>query len=48
VNEQLLVFPPPSVAVQVTVVIPTKNVEPLAGLQLTVAVPQLSVAVGAV
>lgn len=37
-----------SVAVQVTVVVPTLNVEPEAGAQTTGAAPQLSVAVGAV
>ena len=37
-----------SLAVQVTVVVPLAKVEPLAGLHTTVALPQLSVAVGAV
>lgn len=36
-----------SLAVQVTVVMPTAKVEPEAGTQLTVGVPQLSLAVGA-
>jgi len=42
------VFPTPSVAVQVTVVMPLVNVVPAAGRQATVALPQLSVAVGGV
>jgi hypothetical protein len=37
-----------SVAVQVTVVVPAAKVEPDAGEQTTVGVPQLSVAVGSV
>src|SRR6266571_2877058 len=45
---QALVLPLPSVAVQVTIVVPLTNVLPLAGEQTTGAVPQLSVAVGAV
>ena len=46
VNEQLDVFPAPSVAVQVTVAVaPTVNVLPDAGEHATVA-EQLSVAVG--
>jgi len=36
-----------SEAVQVTVVVPTAKVVPEAGTQLTVGVPQLSLAVGA-
>jgi len=47
VNVQLLVFPTASVAVAVTVVVPTGNTEPEATLVETFAVPQLSVAVGA-
>ena len=39
-------LPPASVAVQVTVVVPTGNVEPEAGTHATVAVPQSSLAVG--
>jgi hypothetical protein len=46
VKEHVEVFPPPSVAVQVTVVAPSGNVEPDAGTQATVAEPQSSVAVG--
>jgi hypothetical protein len=42
-NEQLAVLPEPVVAVQVTVVVPTGNIEPLAGLQTTVAPGQLPV-----
>src|SRR6266571_5929537 len=45
---QALVLPLPSVAVQVTIVVPLTNVLPLAGAQATEALPQLSVAVGAV
>ena len=37
-----------SEAVQVTVVVPTGKQKPEGGLQLTVALPQLSVAVGGV
>src|SRR5438876_251645 len=37
VNVQAFVLPAPSVAVQVTVVVPLMKVEPLAGLQATVA-----------
>jgi hypothetical protein len=44
VNEQLDVFPSASVAVLLTVVVPTGNREPEAGTELTVA-EQLSVAV---
>ena len=41
----MLVFPPPSVAVEVTVVAPVLKVLPDAELDTTVALPQLSVAV---
>ena len=41
-------FGDPSVAVHVTVVTPTGNVDPEAGVQLAVAPGQLSVAVGTV
>src|SRR5205814_816040 len=37
-----------SLAVQLTVVVPLAKIEPLAGVQTTVALPQLSVAVGGV
>ena len=47
VNEQVPVLPAESVAVQVTVVVPTGKVEPDAGEQIVVAL-QLSVAVGVV
>jgi hypothetical protein len=46
VKEQEAVFPPPSVAVQVTVVAPSGKVDPEAGTHETVAEPQSSVAVG--
>lgn len=46
VNEQLAVKPDVSVAVQLTVVAPTPNVEPLGGEQTTPATPQLSVTLG--
>jgi hypothetical protein len=45
VNEQLAVLPEASVAVQVTVLVPFANVEPLAGEQLLVVPGQLSVGV---
>jgi hypothetical protein len=45
VNEQLAVLPAASVAVQVTVLVPFANVEPLAGEQLLVTPGQLSLAV---
>ena len=45
VNEQVAVFPDVSVAVQVTVVVPTGNIEPLAGEQTVIALGQLSEAV---
>jgi hypothetical protein len=44
-NEQLAVLPLVSVAVQVTVVVPSGKVEPGAGEQLVVTPGQLSVAV---
>jgi len=47
VNEQLLVLPAASVAVQVTDVAPVPKLEPLAGTQLTVTPGQLSLADGA-
>jgi hypothetical protein len=46
VKVHVAALPPPSVAVQVTVVVPTGKVEPDAGTHATVAVPQSSVAVG--
>jgi hypothetical protein len=46
VNEQLLVLPEASVAVQVTVVVPIGKQEPLGGLQTTMTPGQLSEAVG--
>ena len=46
VKVQLAVLPDSSVAVQVTVVVPTGKVEPEAGLQAVDAPEQLSVAVG--
>src|SRR3990172_104589 len=45
VNEQLVVLPAASVAVQVTVVAPTGKVEPEGGLHCKVRPGQLSVAV---
>ena len=46
VNEQLAVLPDASLTVQLTVVVPFKNVEPDGGLQVGVPTPgQLSVAV---
>ena len=47
VNEQLAVRAEASVAVQVTVVVPSWKVEPEAGTQLTETPGQLSLAVGA-
>src|ERR1041385_8619297 len=44
VNVQLLMLPPASVTVLVTVVTPTGNVLPLGGVLTTLATPQLSVA----
>jgi hypothetical protein len=44
-NEQLLLLPDASVAVQVTLVEPAGKVEPLAGVQALVTPGQLSVAV---
>ena len=44
VKVQVLVLPLASVAVQVTVVVPSGNVEPLAGLQLMLEPGQLSLA----
>jgi hypothetical protein len=46
VNEQVAVLPLASVAVQVTVVVPTGMIEPEAGTHATVTPGQLSVAVG--
>ena len=48
VNVHVPVFADASVAVHVTVVVPTGNDEPDAGTQLTVAPGQLSDAVGVV
>jgi hypothetical protein len=45
-NEQVAVLPDESVAVQVTVVVPTGKIDPLAGEQTTVATEQLSIAAG--
>ena len=42
---QVPVLPLTSVAVTVTIVVPTLNVDPLAGLKMIVLIPQLSVAV---
>ena len=47
-NVQFAVFAEVSVAVQVTVVVPTANVEPLAGTHIAVAPGQLSAGVGVV
>jgi hypothetical protein len=41
-------LPPTSVALQVTVVVPSGKVEPEDGAQVMLATPQLSVAVGGV
>ena len=46
VNEQLLVLPEGSVAVQVTVVVPIANIEPESGAHTTVVPGQLSDVVG--
>src|SRR5436190_2034080 len=46
VKVQTLVLPVESAAVQVTVLVPLPNVEPLAGRQATITPAQLSVAVG--
>ena len=48
VKVQLAVFADVSVAVQVTVVVPTANVDPLAGAHDAVAPGQLSPGVGVV
>jgi hypothetical protein len=47
VNEQLAVLAAASVAVQLTVVVPSGKLEPEAGTQAVVTPGQLSVAVGA-
>lgn len=47
-NEQLAVLPEASVAVHVTVVVPTGKVAPDGGTQATVAPGQLSTGVGVV
>jgi hypothetical protein len=47
VNEQEARFPDASVAVQVTVVVPTGNVEPEGGTHCEVTPGQLSLEVGA-
>ena len=44
VNVQRFVFPEASVATLVTVVVPTGKVEPDGGVETTVTLPQLSVA----
>jgi hypothetical protein len=46
VNEQVLVFPEASVAVQVTVVVPGEKKEPDAGVQTEVTPGQLSLKLG--
>jgi len=46
VKLQVLVLPEASVAVQLTVVVPTVNIEPLAGLHTVLAPGQLSVGAG--
>src|SRR5262249_22565441 len=46
VKEQVLVLPALSTAVQTTGVVPMGNVEPETGAHVTVAVPQLSIALG--
>src|SRR5258708_11915380 len=46
-NAQVLVFPAASVATQLTTFVPFGNVEPEGGVETTVAVPQLSVALTA-
>jgi hypothetical protein len=46
-NGQLAVFPEPSVAWQVAVVLPTGNLEPDGGLQVVAVTLQLSVAAAA-
>ena len=43
-NEQVSALPEASVAIQVTVVVPTGNTEPEAGLQVIEVAEQLSVA----
>ena len=48
VNVQVAVFDEASVAVHVTVVVPTADVDPLAGRQAAVAPGQLSPGVGVV
>ena len=48
VKVQVAVFDEASVAVHVTVVVPTANVDPLAGTHITVAPGQLSPGVGVV
>lgn len=47
-NVHVAVFAEVSVAVHVTVVVPTANVEPLAGKHIAVAPGQLSAGVGVV
>jgi len=47
VKEHAAVFPEESVAVQVTVVVPTGKFEPEAGTQVTFVTAQLSEVVGA-
>lgn len=47
-NEVVAVFPTPSVAVHVTVVVPTANEAPGPGVQTTLDAPRLSVAAGGV
>jgi hypothetical protein len=48
VNMHIAIFIEASVAVHVTVVVPTLNIEPDVGLHITVAPGQLSIAVGVV
>jgi hypothetical protein len=47
VKEQLAAFPEASLAVQLTVVVPTEKVEPEGGVQVTFVTAQLSVAAAA-
>jgi hypothetical protein len=47
-NEHVILFPASSVAVYVTVVVPTGNTSPLFAVLVNVFIPQLSAAVGAI
>ena len=44
-NEPVALFPPESVAVQVTLLVPVENVEPLGGEQVIETCPESSLAV---